>query len=60
MTKIYELWFDYFDGTQANMNGYQEKIKVFASEEKAIEERDRLNESNREKPYYIKEVVLDG
>lgn len=60
MTKLYELWFDHFDGTQANLNGYQKKIKVFASEDKAIEERDRLNEGNREKPYYIKEVVLDG
>lgn len=25
--KIYEVWYDYFDGTQANDNGYQKRIK---------------------------------
>lgn len=58
--KIYEVWYDYFDGTQANNNGYQERIKTFVSKDKAIAERDKLNaEVKYENPYYIKEVVLD-
>ena len=60
MTKIYEVWFDFYDGTQANMNGYQERIKTFLSKEKAVAEMNRLNgERKYEKPYYIKEVELD-
>ena len=56
---IYEIWYDYFDGTQANLNGYQERVKVFADEEKAIAERDKLNKQLRENPYYIKKVELE-
>lgn len=57
--KIYEVWFDFFDGTQANNTGYQKRIKTFMSKEKAIAERDRLNEGRHEKSFYIKEVELD-
>lgn len=60
--KIYEVWYEFYDGTQANNNGYDKKIKTFASKEKAIEERDRLNANAQfpsEKPYYLKEVELN-
>ena len=60
--KIYEVWYNYFDGSQANFNGYRKKIKTFASKEKAIAERDKLNANAQfpsERPYYIKEVELD-
>ena len=60
--KIYEVWYKFFDGTQANMGGYTKKVKTFQSKEKAIRERDNLNANAQfpsEKPYYIKEVELD-
>lgn len=57
--KIYEVWYEFYDGTQANMNGYHKKIKTFKNKEKAIKEKDRLNAEIRESPYYIKEVELD-
>ena len=58
--KIFEVWFDFYDGTQANLGGYQERVKTFMSEEKAVAEKDRLNaECEYENPYYIKEVELD-
>ena len=60
--KIYEVWYEFYDGTQANNNGYDKKIKTFASKEKAIEERDRLNanaQKKKKKPYYLKEVELN-
>lgn len=60
--KIYEVWYEHYDGTQANNNGYNKKIKTFSSKEKAIKERDKLNANAQfpsEKPYYIREVKLD-
>ena len=58
--KIYEVWYEFYDGTQANLGGYYERIKTFTSKDKAVNERDRLNaEVEYENPYYIKEVVLD-
>ena len=58
--KIYEVWYEFYDGTQANMNGYNKKIKTFKSKDKAVEEKNRLNAENKyENPYYIKEVELD-
>lgn len=58
--KIYEVWYEFFDGTQANMNGYHKKIATYMCKEKAIAEKDRLNSKVKyENPYYIKEVILD-
>ena len=58
--KVYEVWYEFYDGTQANLRGYHKRIKTFASKDKAVNERDRLNAKVKyEKPYYIKEVVLD-
>lgn len=62
MTKIYEVWYEFYDGTQANNNGYHEKVKTFSSKEKAYATRDKMNENAQfpsEKPYYVKEVELD-
>lgn len=57
---IYEVWYEFYDGTQANLRGYRKRIKTFASKDKAVNERDRLNaEVEYENPYYIKKVVLD-
>lgn len=56
---VYEVWFDFFDGTQANLGGYQKRVKTFLSKEKAFAERDRLNAGLRENQYYVKKVALD-
>lgn len=55
--KIYEVWYEFYDGTQANMNGYHKKIKVFKDKDKAIAEKERLSANGE--IYYIKEVELD-
>ena len=58
--KIYEVWYEFYDGTMANSRGYRKRIKTFASKEKAENERDKLNAKvEYENPYYIKEVELD-
>lgn len=58
--KVYEVWYDFYDGTQANLGGYQKRIKTFISKDKAIEEKERLNkEFKYENPYYVREVELD-
>ena len=57
--KIYEIWYDNFDGTQANLNGCQERIKVYTNKLNAKIERDRLNANSQENLYYIKEVELN-
>lgn len=43
MEYVYEIWYKSFDGTQANRNGGNEKIKTFKNKEIAIKERDYLN-----------------
>lgn len=61
MEKVYEIWYKFYDGTQANSNGSNEKIKTFKDKKNAINERDYLNANAqfpKEKPYYIKEVEL--
>lgn len=61
MEYVYEIWYKSFDGTQANSNGSNEKIKTFKDKENAINERDYLNANAqipKEKPYYVKEVEL--
>ena len=35
--KIYEVWYEFFDGTQANMKGYHEKIATYMSKRKRME-----------------------
>lgn len=57
---LFEVWYNFFDGTMANMNGYQKRIEVYKNKEKALKRIDELNGDNREKPYYLKVVELNG
>jgi len=57
---LFEVWYDFFDGTMANTNGYQERIEVYKDKEKALRRIDELNGDDREKPYYLKVVELNG
>lgn len=61
MEKVYEIWYKFYDGTQANSNGSNEKIKTFKEKENAINYCLNANANAqfpKEKPYYIKEVEL--
>lgn len=57
---LFEVWYDFFDGTMANSNGYQERVEVYKDKEKALQRIDELNGDNREKPYYLNVVELNG
>ena len=57
---LFEVWYDFFDGTMANTDGYRERVEVYKDKEKALERIDELNCDNREKPYYLKVVELNG
>ena len=58
--KVYEVWYDYFDGTQANLNGYEEKMETYLFKEKAEKRVAELNnEIEHENPYFLKEVELN-
>ena len=57
---LFEVWYNFFDGTMANTDGYRERVEVYKDKEKALERIDELNCDNREKPYYLKAVELNG
>ena len=58
--KVYEVWYNFFDGTQANNRGYQKKIETYLSKEKAEQRVTELNNKVKyENPYYLKEVELN-
>lgn len=57
---LFEVWYDFFDGTMANSNGYQKRVEVYKDKEKALQRIDELNGDNNEKPYYLKVVELNG
>ena len=59
---VYEIWYEFYDGTMANNNGYTKKIKTYLDKEKAYAEKDRLNSEAQfpsEMPYSVREVKLD-
>ena len=60
MTTIYEIWYDFFDGTQANTRGYQKRIETYLDKDEAYDRLEYLNHYNSEKPYYIKKVETKG
>ena len=58
--RIYEVWFNFYDGTMANSNGYRERVHVFLDKDKALAKVDELNSQREyENPYYLKEVDID-
>ena len=58
--KVYEVWYNFFDGTQANLNGYKKRIETYLSKEKAEQRINELNNQVKyENPYYLREVELD-
>ena len=56
---LFEIWYDFFDGTMANSNGYQERVEVYKDKKKALQRIDELNGDDREKPYYLKVIELN-
>jgi len=59
---VYEIWYEFYDGTMANNDGYTKKIKTYLDKEKAYAEKDRLNAEAQfpsEMPYSVREVKLD-
>ena len=60
MSKAYEVWYDYFDGTQANRGGYKRKVHTYLHKENAILKRDELNQAkDKSYPYYLKEIEIE-
>lgn len=57
---LFEVWYNFFDGTMANSDGYQKRVEVYKDKEKALQRIDELNGDDREKPYYLKVVELNG
>ena len=60
--KIYEVWYRFYDGTQANLGGYTKKIHTYLNKKHAEKEVEQLNSDpdlHGEHPYWVKEVELD-
>lgn len=55
---IYEIWYEFYDGTQANLGGYHERLYSYIDKDKAEEKLRELEEDGE--IYYIKEVELNG
>ena len=54
---IYEVWYEFYDGTQANFGGYHKKLYSYVDKEKAEQKLKELKQDGE--IYYIKEVELD-
>lgn len=55
----YELWYDFYDGTQDDRNKCQKKIKTFIDKRVAWRELKKLNaKCEFHDPYFLKRVEV--